>query len=332
MDANKNSHKGDDAARSNLGGRHGHGRDWSWHIIDGLNEAVIVVDCDGVVTFANPAAILMLSWDDDYLDRRLKSTMSCGDGTTLPFLDNKGSLEPSLCAGDTLSGLEEVKGLAQDFFTVEYLASPLSDNGDVVGAVIILNNISERIVTEGELSAANNRLQHLNSELQRKNKRLQEISVTDSLTSLYNHRHIIERLQEHVSASDRYQRDLAVMMFDIDFFKNVNDTYGHPFGDEVLEQVSMTLRQEIRAVDIAGRYGGEEFLVVMPETDLPEAIGISERVRLAMEALTWKHPITVTISAGVARWQDGETASELIARADALLYEAKQGGRNQVRG
>lgn len=310
----------------------GHERDHSRRIFDCLNDGVIVVDCDGVITFANPAACIMLAWRDDYLGNKLKSAIFCSDGNILPFLQINGSLAQSLMDGDVLSGIEEVKSTASASFTVEYMATPLIEFDHVTGAAIILNNISERILAEGALGEANKRLQRLNDELKVKNERLQEISVTDSLTNLYNHRHIIERLQEHVGASERYQRDLSVMMFDIDFFKKVNDTYGHPFGDVVLEQVSNTLREVIRAVDIAGRYGGEEFLVVMPETDLVEAIAIAERVRVAIESLTWEHAIKVTISSGVATWKKGETASELIVRADALLYEAKHGGRNQTRG
>jgi diguanylate cyclase (GGDEF)-like protein len=301
-------------------------------ILEGLTEGVIIIYRDGIVTYANPAACHILSWHGEYEGRLLKSLLCCCDGNLLPFFEVDGSLVPALLDGNVLSGLDKFTSKDSPCVTLEYLVTPLSEDDEVVGAAVILNNISERILAEGELSEANKRLQRLNDELKRKNKRLQESSVTDSLTRLYNHRHIIERLQEHVSASDRYQRHLSVMMFDIDFFKKVNDTYGHPFGDEVLEQVSKTLRQEIRTVDIAGRYGGEEFLVVMPETDLSEALVIAERVRLAMEALTWKHPITLTISAGVAMWQKGENASELISRADTLLYKAKEGGRNLVKG
>lgn len=309
-----------------------HERDRLRRILDGLNDGIIVVDCDGVVTFVNPAARLMLAWPDTYLGHKLEAVMHSCDGNTLPFLENDGALAQAVIDGSVLSGLERIMGKAKACVNVEYLVTPLLELDEVEGAAIILNNITERVMAEGALNEANKRLQRLNEELKRNNLRLQETSVTDSLTNLYNHRHIIERLHEHVSVSARYQRDLSVMMFDIDFFKKVNDSYGHPFGDEVLEQVSSTLREAIRAVDIAGRYGGEEFLVVMPETGLDMAIGIAERVRLAVESLTWKHPITVTISAGVAMWKAGETASGLIARADALLYEAKQGGRNQVRG
>ncbi len=332
MDAKHNNDSDEDLGRDDLLVLIGHERDRLRRILDGLNDGIIVVDSDAVVTFANPAACLMLAWTDSYLGHKLQSVMHSCDGQQLPFLESDGALAPTLNDGTVLSGLERIMSKDNACVNVEYLVTPLMESGEVEGAAIILNNITERVMAEGALNEANKRLQRLNEELKRNNERLQESAVTDSLTHLYNHRHIIERLQEHVSSSERYQRNLSVVMFDIDFFKKVNDTYGHPFGDEVLEQVSSTLREMIRAVDIAGRYGGEEFLVVMPETSLAEAIGISERIRLAMEELTWKHPLTVTISAGVAMWKKGETASELIARADVLLYEAKQSGRNQVRG
>ncbi|MBU0682383.1 MAG: diguanylate cyclase [Proteobacteria bacterium] len=332
MVAKKQSVSVDDLDKSELVVRLAHERDRLRRILDGLNEGVIIVDCDGIVTFANPAACLMLAWRKDYLDTKLKAIMSCCDGNTLPFLQRNGALAHAIREGSVLSGIERIMSKTSACFTVEYQAIALKEDDNIMGAAITLNNISERIMAEGALGEANKRLQRVNNELKIKNKRLQESAVTDSLTNLYNHRHIIERLQEHVSASERYQRDLSVMMFDIDFFKKVNDTYGHPFGDEVLEQVSNTLREVIRTVDIAGRYGGEEFLVVMPETGLSKAKAIAERIRLALEALTWKHPIKVTISAGVAMWKKCESASELISRADTLLYEAKQGGRNQIKG
>ena len=309
-----------------------HERDRLRRILDGINDGIIVVDCDGIITFVNPAAILMLAWPENYLGSKLESVLHNCDGSKLPFLKKDGSLARAIREGSVLSGLERILSKDDACVNVQYLVTPLWEMDEVDGAAIIFSNITERIIAEGALSEANKRLQRLNDELKRKNKRLQEISVTDSLTNLYNHRHIIERLQEHVSSSDRYQRDLSVMMIDIDFFKNINDTYGHPYGDEVLKQVSSTLREAIRAVDIAGRYGGEEFLVVMPETHLKEAVGIAERVRQAMESLTWKQPITLTISVGVAMWQKGEAASELIAKADLLLYKAKEMGRNQVCG
>ena len=328
-DKNKND---DSLDTSDLFMRLGHERDRLRRILDGLSEGIVIIDCDGVVTFANPAACVMLLWREDYLGARLKSSMLCCDGGTLPFLQANGSLARSIMSGDVLSGIERIMSKASACFTVEYFVTPLKEIDDVVGAAIIINNISERVLAEGALSEANKRLQRLNDELKLKNERLQEISVTDSLTNLFNHRHIIERLQEHVSASERYQRDLSVMMLDIDFFKQVNDNFGHPYGDVVLEKISTTMREVIRAVDIPGRYGGEEFLVVMPETDLDEAIGIAERVRESIEALSWDKPITLTISAGVAKWKKGESASDLISRADCLLYEAKNGGRNQVKG
>lgn len=332
MDADNKSDNVDSLERDELLALLGHERTRMLRILGGLSEGVVFVDCHAVITFANPAARLMLAWREDCLGSKLKTCLLAYDESTLPFLQSNGSLSPSIKEGDVLSGVEKIVSKASACFTVEYLAIPLHEFDEVIGAAIILNNISERILVEGELSEVNSRLQRLNDELKLKNERLQEISVTDSLTNLYNHRHIIERLQEHIVSSERYQRALSIMMFDIDFFKKVNDTYGHPFGDEVLEQVSVTLREVIRAVDIAGRYGGEEFLVVMPETDLAKALAIAVRVRVAIESLTWVHPITVTISAGVAMWRQDETATQLIGRADCLLYAAKQDGRNVVKG
>ncbi|PLX49715.1 MAG: hypothetical protein C0613_06605 [Desulfobulbaceae bacterium] len=316
---------------SDMHNRLAHVQDRLRRILAVLRDGVIIIDCDGVVTYANPAARLILAWRDEPQGTKLKTAMHSNDKARLPFLEQNGALAAAIRRGEVVAGTEEISGKAGSSLSVECLATPLYEFGEVVAAAIILTDISERLLVEGALCEANTRLQRVNDELKKKNERLQEISVTDSLTGLFNHRHIIERLQEHVSSSTRYQHDLAVMMLDIDHFKKVNDTYGHPFGDEVLERISATMRKVIRVVDIAGRYGGEEFLVVMPETDLQEAVGIAERVRRAMEELTWERPIRLTVSAGVAAWQPGESASRLISRADALLYEAKKAGRNQVK-
>lgn len=308
-----------------------HEQDRLHRILAVLRDGVVIVDCNGIVSYVNPAARLMLAWRDEPQGTKLKSAMLSSDKNRLPFLEQNGALAAAIRRGQVIGGTEELSGKTDSGLSVECVATPLYEFGEVVGAAIILTDISERLLVEGALCEANKRLQRVNDELKQKNERLQAISVTDSLTGLFNHRHIIERLQEHVSSSTRYQHDLSVMMLDIDHFKKVNDTYGHPFGDEVLERMSATIRKVIRVVDIAGRYGGEEFLVVMPETDLQEAVGIGERVRRAMEALTWQPPITLTVSGGVAAWQPGESASRLISRADALLYEAKKAGRNQVK-
>ncbi len=161
----------------------------------------------------------------------------------------------------------------------------------------------------------------------------ERLATTDGLTGLLNHRTFQGRLDEHVASAERYGKKLSVILCDIDHFKSVNDTYGHPAGDLVLKAVARTLAKEARGTDLVARYGGEEFAVVMPETDAAGALVIAERIRerIAKLALdTDQGRLQVTMSLGVATFpEDGTKKAALVERADACLYHAKRHGRNR---
>lgn len=164
-------------------------------------------------------------------------------------------------------------------------------------------------------------------------KRLELMAVTDGLTGLYNHRFIFERLEEETAKVSRYGRPLSVIMLDIDNFKRVNDTFGHRTGDEVIQSVANSIMANIRKTDVAGRYGGEEFLVLLPETDLKAARVVAEKIRSTVNQLSFAtSALSVTISAGVAEAEKGETFEALITRVDTKLYQAKRNGKNRVEG
>ena len=169
---------------------------------------------------------------------------------------------------------------------------------------------------------------------------LRLLATTDSLTGLFNRRHFIELAETEISRALRYSQPLAVMMLDIDFFKRVNDTYGHASGDTVLQQVAKITKGMLRVTDIPARYGGEEFLVLLPGTPATGAAAIAERLRRKLEETTIqseKGPISITVSIGVSDYL-GETnskpnekiLSEFVRRADQALYASKNAGRNRV--
>jgi diguanylate cyclase (GGDEF)-like protein/PAS domain S-box-containing protein len=163
--------------------------------------------------------------------------------------------------------------------------------------------------------------------------RLREMATTDSLTGILNRRRFLELAADELERARRYQRDTALIMFDVDHFKQVNDSQGHAAGDQVLRGLTATARETLRGADILGRIGGEEFAVLLPETDLPAASRAAERLRRAaesMELLTDGGPFAVTVSLGVVLLNPGETLEDLLKRADQALYRAKQGGRNRV--
>lgn len=186
----------------------------------------------------------------------------------------------------------------------------------------------------------NKELDRINRELEEKRSALELLSRTDGLTQLINRRHFEELLQSEWQRSLRYRAPLSCMLLDIDHFKKVNDTWGHPFGDTVLKEVAGVARRALRDVDILARYGGEELIALLPETSPEEAWRAAERVRMGVEAMrltcrTVSPPeqvrCTASIGVSTAPGAGIETPEQLVQLADECLYEAKQGGRNQVR-
>ena len=162
---------------------------------------------------------------------------------------------------------------------------------------------------------------------------LNEQVTRDSLTRLWNRPAILEILERELIRSRREGRPLALIMADVDFFKQINDAYGHLIGDLVLREVGERLLTMLRPYDMAGRYGGEEFLIVLPGCGAESALALADRLRLgvATEPISHDHIFThVTLSLGVAVSADGRSAQEILQRADAALYRAKRGGRNRV--
>lgn len=178
-------------------------------------------------------------------------------------------------------------------------------------------------------------LDQKNRELEDANRRLRKLSITDGLTGLFNHRHVHELLHDEFERSSRTEEPVAVAMIDLDRFKAVNDTYGHPTGDVILYETARILRETAREIDMVGRYGGEEFIVILPNTGEEEASRFGERVRAAVEAHVFRddaNEIRMTTSAGVAAFPAPRVDSPetLLKRADDALYEAKESGRNRV--
>ena len=163
---------------------------------------------------------------------------------------------------------------------------------------------------------------------------VQQLAITDSVTGIYNHRHLFELAQREFIRARRFKRPLSAIMLDIDHFKRVNDTYLHDTGNQVLYALAQRLQASIREVDILGRYGGEEFTMILPESDLAAAYLLAERLRsetAAVPFLTDKGAIEITVSLGVATLtEDHRDLQSLVKRADAAMYEAKHAGRNRV--
>jgi two-component system cell cycle response regulator len=163
---------------------------------------------------------------------------------------------------------------------------------------------------------------------------LERMANYDSLTGLYNRRALLQKLDEQIQRSRRYEEPLSAIMLDIDHFKKVNDRYGHIIGDNVLEKVAAVIGSVIRATDVAGRYGGEEFIIILPHAEWSEALIVAERIRKAVEAAEMQgssgETFSITVSQGVGSYTGDDDIHSLIQRADAALYKAKENGRNRV--
>ena len=218
---------------------------------------------------------------------------------------------------------------AEDFFPafgengkwLFFTAAPLRDSyGKVIGAIETLQDVTLRKLAE--------------TALKKSEERYRLLSQTDDLTQLYNSRHFYERIQREVERSARYQRPLSLLLIDADHFKQVNDTYGHQEGDRVLQQLARTIESCLRGSDSAYRYGGEEFVVLMPESGAEGAMVVAERLRQQFADLEMLsaagQTFHCTISIGLTEFQPSDTPTSLIKRTDMAAYEAKKRGRNRV--
>jgi diguanylate cyclase (GGDEF)-like protein len=164
-------------------------------------------------------------------------------------------------------------------------------------------------------------------------KKIEELAELDELTGASNRRSIMRMLEEEIARADRSGAPCSIALIDLDWFKRINDAYGHPTGDEVLRTFSITMFANIRGIDRFGRYGGEEFLLVLPDMDTKNAVRALDRLRAIIADLDWSAfspGMKVTISAGVATLKPNETSDVLLARADSALYAAKAQGRNRI--
>lgn len=218
---------------------------------------------------------------------------------------------------------------AEDFFPhfgeagkwLYFTAAPLrDDNGQICGAIETLQDVSDR--RKAELA------------LKESERLYRELSITDGLTKLYNSRHFFGRTREEIERCNRYASPLSLILLDVDNFKGFNDTYGHIDGDRVLAGLADVIRDSIRGVDSAYRYGGEEFIVLFPETEPGEAAIVAERIRRTFEQTIFSPEdgvcVKMTISIGGGSYHGGEDLTSFVKRIDAAMYEAKRLGKNRV--
>lgn len=262
------------------------------------------------------------------------------DGSGMDLLDEmvrRCSTPVLMVTGENVGTIaaEAVRRGASDYVVKfgEYLFTiPLVVEKNLTLAKIKRENESLRQELERALGA----LREKNEQLEQSLLRVEELAATDPLTGLYNRRHFGQLVEQLFAEAQRYRKDLACVMIDLDGYKQLNDAYGHQVGDELLVLAGKVIMANLRRMDVAARYGGDEFVLLLPHAAAEEAVGVMHRIReefRTASAALLKREQGVTMSAGVAALlgQGSAHAEQLIAKADAALYQAKEAGRNCTR-
>jgi diguanylate cyclase (GGDEF)-like protein/PAS domain S-box-containing protein len=223
---------------------------------------------------------------------------------------------------------------------VSTIKMPMRDNeGNIIGTYGISTDITERKQVEEELRRAKGDLETALLKLQQSLEREILLANTDGLTGLCNHRHFFELATREFQAAVRYQHPLAFVMFDLDYFKKINDTLGHTAGDKLLVEVAQIAVSKVRASDLVARYGGDEFIVLLPHANAQQALAVAERIRASVATMPVgafrddKEPFTVTLSIGIAEMRHepaDDNVERIVQRTDDALYKAKRSGRNRT--
>ena len=235
-------------------------------------------------------------------------------------------------AGSDEATLDTVEMRRKDGSTVwvEMVTRAVRMPNAVVEVVGVARDITARRRQEQELTGARSELELSNRRLVEMNQELERLASTDKLTGTFNRRYFEKVAALEMARARRYGHGLALVLFDLDRFKQVNDRHGHQVGDQVLTQVAALVRRQLRASDTLARWGGEEFVILVPESGLEEAGQLAEKLRLAVAACSCPSVGGLTISLGVALFTPADSLDDWLFRADQALYAAKAGGRNQV--
>ncbi len=289
-------------------------------ILDGLGQGIAVLDEKAVVLYWNPwmerasglrasdavgAPIIELfpSMDTPSLRRNFKSVLSFGISA---YISNR--LHRQRFPFKPLPGAPEGFDLMQQ----NCVMGPVSYGDGERAVYVTVEDVTETAFYQ---------------------RKLVELAIRDVLTTAYNRRYFDQRLLEEIERARRYSHELSLIMLDIDYFKTINDRFGHPFGDEALRRLVSVCEATVRTTDIVTRYGGEEFCVILPETGIDEAIAFAERLRAAVAASSVEAfglTASMTISLGVSARRDDDEGLAILDRADKGLYAAKAAGRDRA--
>ncbi|MGF9699357.1 diguanylate cyclase [Paenibacillus sp. MABNR03] len=317
-------------------------------VINTIPYGILVLDENDTIIEANKASksVMDLHVGDCFDMEAFLGSVRVEGGSSQPFLDQYKKKENKLSQIEVI-----VERDIERHFILQ--TSPIVDTFQLpIGYILTLQDVSQERYYVKEMNRQNEMLQERNhaldrirQELSEANRKLEELALTDSLTDCYNRRYLTQQLTHEVITNVHYKTPFSLLLLDIDYFKAINDRYGHVIGDEVLYRTAQAIKQSIRGTDILTRYGGEEFMIYLPHTERQLAQKIAERVRLSVESnhMMVNHEIgqvAITISIGILSIEDFEVEhvpdnpegylTQLFATVDKALYQAKQNGRNRI--
>ncbi len=305
-------------------------------VLNALSANIAVLDAQGTIVAVNEAWIRFAHAND-------AKDEGCYVGADYVAICEQALLQTDDdVLQQTVGGLRAMLDGTRNQFSIEYpchspseqrwfylRATRLRDETRP-GIVVAHEDITQRkraeqilAATERELRRAKEEVEHASRQLVLALERERELSRVDDVTGAINRRHFFELAEHEISVTERYHRPLSLLVFDIDHFKQANDTHGHRAGDELLKRAALVAQEHLRISDIFARYGGDEFVVLLPHATSAEAAVVAERMRVAIAEGA------MTISIGIAEFRDGDTLDGLIHRADEALYRAKNEGRNR---
>jgi diguanylate cyclase (GGDEF)-like protein/PAS domain S-box-containing protein len=295
------------------------------YVIENIKDVIWEMDSEYVYTFISPNAKDLGGYEaDEMIGRRMPEFLTKESQT---YAEELSSLYKELRMGgmDQKIGLMVLQFLCKDKTVkwVEVSAKPIFKDGRFKGYIGTTRDITEKKEYE-------RRLERYVHELRVINEKLEKTAAVDSLTGAYNRRKFDDELNFIITEREKHAMSFSLIFLDIDYFKKVNDLFGHKTGDSVLQDISELIRKNIRTTDTLFRWGGEEFMIILPETDLKNAIAIAEKIRSKIEGHSFGFTHKITISLGVGEYKPDEDTDQILMRLDDALMKAKAEGRNRV--
>ena len=295
-------------------------------ILDASPNAIVMLDMKYNIILASNAAIDVLGYSGDSL---------IGENILQFFAEDEHlEIEKNIdrVFQEENIGTTNYRGRKNDNSTIfEVNSRAIKDeNGNSINLVSIIRDVTQKVILEEVLEAREKQYKELAKELELKNISLSERVSIDNLTGIKNRYYFDERIKEEVDLAKRQKVSFSLLLFDLDHFKLVNDNFGHDIGDKVLKRVTDAVSKIIRSYDIFARWGGEEFVVLMPNTTEAEAVLAAEKIRKAVEDIIHPDIEKITISIGIAIWEVDDDVDQIFVKADKALYTAKNQGRNRV--